>query len=111
MTSYYDRPHALYRIYGESDHLLYIGCSPFPFDRIKCHESARAWATDMRTVRIEWFDNRNLARAAEAEAIKNERPEWNVHHNVTPKHSRGRYHHKFDRNDRSTWVIGPGERT
>lgn len=100
-------PFALYRIYSHDGRLLYVGCSmSFPA-RIKSHEKLKPWATEMATVKIEWFSNRNDAITAERNAIAAELPEWNVHHRDNPKHGKGRLCRDFRHDDPSTWVAKP----
>jgi len=106
MRSAHQEPHALYRVYDDKEHLLYIGCSNSPLSRMKSHEKRKAWATRIAFVRLEWFGDKASAMNAEVVAIATELPEWNVHHRENPKHSRGRLNWDFDHSDPSTWVKG-----
>lgn len=100
-----DIPHALYRMFSTDGRLLYVGCTFNPFQRFKSHEGVKPWVTDAASVTIEWFPNKEAARKAEESAIEAEAPEWNVHGKSSPKHSIGRYHPAYDRDDRSTWSV------
>lgn len=72
--------HAVYRFFDKKDELLYVGCSINPFSRFESHRDKRR---DMvRYVEIEWFETQTLAEAAEAVAIRREKPLWNK---VKPK--------------------------
>lgn len=98
------KPCALYRCFSEDHRLLYVGCSPSPLTRLKSHEKLQPWATDIRSVTVEWFPDRNAAMEAEKMAISAELPEWNVHHRPNPQHSIGTRDPDFRRNDPSTWT-------
>lgn len=99
------KPHALYRIWSGDNRLLYVGCSCHPLGRIMAHSRITAWATDIHSVSLEWFDDKASARAAEQTAIEAELPEWNVHGRPNPKHARGRLCREYRRDDRSTWAL------
>lgn len=75
---------ALYRLYGAEDQLLYVGISHDPDGRWEIHkplyaEDSRRPAVVRRTV--EWLPSRAAAEKAEIEAIKTEKPIYNVAHN------------------------------
>lgn len=99
------RPHAVYRCRSADDRLLYIGCSHAPLTRAVEHGRIKAWATDIARIDVEWFPSKREARAAEKEAFEAEKPEWNVHFNENPKHSRGTLCAGFSPYDRSTWAV------
>lgn len=71
---------AVYRLYDDSGGLLYIGCADDPEVRFEQHLSKSWWRSVSRTS-LEWYDTRTEALAAEAAAIADEAPEWNVVHN------------------------------
>lgn len=84
-----ERPHFVYRIFDADDALIYIGCARDVESRLTLHcarssQSPRSWAIRRRMVRhtVEEFPTKAAARAAEAEAIRSERPELNVLHNA-----------------------------
>lgn len=92
-----DLPHALYRIFNEKEEPIYIGCSQNIYARLKGHLSERLWRCEIATVKVTWFAGYLAAARAEAEAIRNEKPKYNVvvsnpenignHHR--PKRTRG----------------------
>jgi len=77
----------LYRFYDASDQLLYIGITLDPIARLRAHRATkgRRWA-QIATITLEQFPDRTSIIRAEAEAIRNERPLWNIQHN-TPRPS------------------------
>lgn len=72
---------ALYRLYDGHGHLLYVGISNDVHGRIRTHRMERTWGPSVADVRVEWFATRAEALAAEANAIRRERPRHNVMHN------------------------------
>jgi hypothetical protein len=83
-------PHVLSRMYGADRELLYIGISkPFP-SRMKHHATNKPWWYDVSDIHLEHFENEATASEAEVEAIRNERPRYNVVHAVpeTPRECR-----------------------
>lgn len=79
------KPCAVYRVYSKDGRLLYIGASPSPLNRAKLHSDYKHWATEIDTIKCEWFATKAEAFAAEAEMIRSECPEWNVKHHISPK--------------------------
>lgn len=74
---------ALYRIWGDAGLLLYIGISKDFGSRWKAHAKQQPWWPEMRRLTAdEWFDDRKDAEAAEAAAIKAERPKYNKVHAI-----------------------------
>ena len=74
---------ALYRIWGDAGLLLYIGISNSFGRRWREHAKRQPWWDEMRRLTAdEWFDDRKDAEAAEAAAIKAERPKYNKVHAV-----------------------------
>lgn len=75
----------LYRItgwfYRSPNQLLYIGKSTTAADRIAQHHRAKDWWVDVTDISLEHFDTVEALGAAEIEAIKNERPRYNIVHN------------------------------
>lgn len=69
---------AIYRFYDASERLLYIGITENPRARFADHESKKPWWKDVTRHSIEWRETREEAEAAELEAIRAERPVWNV---------------------------------
>ncbi|MGW2865917.1 GIY-YIG nuclease family protein [Streptomyces sp. NPDC001205] len=73
---------ALYRLYDESEGLLYVGIAFDPRLRWKTHAREKPWWTKVHVKEIEWFLTRAEAEGAEALAIKDQRPKHNVIGNV-----------------------------
>lgn len=74
---------AIYRLYNADNQLLYVGISRDPDARWKAHryEEPKAWCALVASRSLEWLDSREDALAAEATAIKSERPRFNGTHN------------------------------
>lgn len=77
-----DLPHAVYRFHGATGELLYVGASLRPFTWIYNHQNTQSWYTDVSNVTLEWYKNWLEAHQAEATAIQNEHPKYNI---VTPE--------------------------
>jgi hypothetical protein len=75
---------ALYRHFSSDGDLLYVGVSCNPIQRLSQHIAKSDWWNEIATVTIEKFETRALARAAEVEAIRSERPMLNCHENRKP---------------------------
>lgn len=73
--------HALYRFYDANGALLYIGIALQPFARMGQHRREKSWWGEVATVTIEHHHSRADAVAAERDAIKAEKPKYNVVHN------------------------------
>lgn len=80
-----NEPHVLYRLFDTSDNLLYIGITNDPELRWKQHGKVKNWWRQVATIRVEHFDSRDDALAAEKAAIKAEKPRWNVTHTEKPR--------------------------
>lgn len=72
-----DRVTALYRYY-EADTLLYVGISHDAFRRATQHTERSAWYTRADRMTIERLPTRADARTAELDAIRTERPLFNI---------------------------------
>jgi predicted GIY-YIG superfamily endonuclease len=72
---------SLYRHYAEDGTLLYVGISLSWPARTKQHASGSRWFAEVARVTIERFPSREAALEAEREAIKREKPKFNVVHN------------------------------
>jgi predicted GIY-YIG superfamily endonuclease len=70
----------LYRAFDREKRLLYVGISLNWNNRLKQHAKGSLWFVDVTEIGIEWFDTRDEALSAEADAIKREKPEYNVMH-------------------------------
>lgn len=76
---------ALYRLRDLQGNLLYIGIAANPDARWRVHRREKTWAHLVADRSIEWFPNRAAAEAAEAVAIRSEKPRHNVSHSTTRK--------------------------
>lgn len=74
-------PTALYRLRDSGGQILYIGISANPLRRWPEHAADKPWWPDVSDLSMQWFENRPDALAAEARAIRTERPLHNVVHN------------------------------
>lgn len=73
-----DQRTSLYRLYDDSDALLYIGIAFNPRTRGYHHAMTKSWWPEVVRKEICWFDNRREAEAAEDAAILAERPRYNI---------------------------------
>ncbi|MGW2937646.1 GIY-YIG nuclease family protein [Streptomyces sp. NPDC001156] len=73
-----DHRTALYRFYDKGGALLYVGITANVESRFADHERNKEWWPQVAKKTIEWFDTRPPARAAEVQAILDERPAYNV---------------------------------
>lgn len=76
-----EQPHALYRFWNAEGHLLYVGLTVDPGARWKAHGREKSWWTEVVTVTLEWFPDRDSVEIAEIKAIREEKPRYNVVHN------------------------------
>ena len=71
---------AVYRLYGTDDSLLYVGVSVDPRRRYLEHASTQPWGPEVARFEVAaWYDERRDALAAEAHAIRSDRPRHNLH--------------------------------
>jgi predicted GIY-YIG superfamily endonuclease len=70
----------LYRIYDATDRLLYVGVTGNWFERVAQHANGKGWWDDVATIKVQAFDSRAEALAAETQAIRTEHPLHNVRH-------------------------------
>jgi predicted GIY-YIG superfamily endonuclease len=71
----------LYRLRDSQGKLLYVGISGNPGRRFHQHSKDKPWWPQVASSTMEHFDTRREAEAAEMDAIKTERPAFNVVHN------------------------------
>jgi phosphoribosyl 1,2-cyclic phosphodiesterase len=76
--------HVLYRLYGVSGDLLYIGLTKDIRSRFNQHVAKSPWWPDVADCRIEFLPSWEALKAAEVAAIKAERPRYNNRHNSPP---------------------------
>ena len=88
-----NQPHVVYRCYDAADRLLYVGCTHDINGRMNVHASSwgnpASAALNMRMARYETEEHpdKATARAAERQAIHDEAPLLNLHHQrerITP---------------------------
>jgi predicted GIY-YIG superfamily endonuclease len=73
-----NRQHALYRFFGVSGELLYVGLTADPGRRFKQHRVSKEWWLSVANVTIEWFPDQAAVRRAETLAIRDENPIHNL---------------------------------
>ncbi|HJV75458.1 MAG TPA: GIY-YIG nuclease family protein [Noviherbaspirillum sp.] len=71
---------ALYRHFDKDGILLYVGISLSALTRLGQHRENAHWFNSISDVKMEFFDSRQEAIAAEKAAIKSERPRHNIIH-------------------------------
>ena len=69
---------ALYRLFDIEGRLLYVGIAFDPQTRWHGHSSTKSWWNEVDRREVEWHDTRSRALGAEAEAILNEAPLYNI---------------------------------
>jgi hypothetical protein len=70
----------LYRFFDSRHHLLYVGISASAAARYAQHRSDKPWADEIATMSVESFATRHEAAMAEAKAIREELPRYNIVH-------------------------------
>ena len=70
----------LYRHFDGEGRLLYVGISLSAVTRLAQHKLSSKWFDDIATVTIEKYEDREQAQTAEREAIRKEKPVYNIHH-------------------------------
>lgn len=75
-----DRKQALYRFFSDEGELLYVGITMNPSARWPKHAATKQWWHEIETITVETFDSRAEVLTAEKEAIKTERPTYNIVH-------------------------------
>lgn len=78
---------AVYRFFDADDALLYVGVTQDFLARRQQHASTKGWWPEVRRHVVDWFDSPADALEVELEAIKGERPRYNVA--ITNQHYRG----------------------
>ncbi len=67
----------LYRCFGHSDTLLYVGITQTPHARFRAHRRKSPWMSEVSRVTVKTFADRLAAAQAECDAINTENPRWN----------------------------------
>src|SRR5690349_18388803 len=70
----------LYRHYDLWNRLLYVGVSSSSLRRLWEHQRGCCWSHLIATIKIERWESRSLALAAEKQAVRTERPYFNKVH-------------------------------
>jgi hypothetical protein len=73
---------AVYRLYDADDILLYVGASTRPQTRFKQHSYDKTWWPDVQRNSVTWYPTKQDAFAAEAAAIEDEDPKYNIIHRM-----------------------------
>jgi hypothetical protein len=76
---------SLYRLFDESDVLLYVGVTGNLGRRLAQHAVDKAWWEAVATITVKRYPSRDMALAYEAQAILEERPRFNTHHKGAPR--------------------------
>lgn len=76
-----DQQHVLYRFWGTSGQLLYIGITLDPGARWKTHSKDKPWWLEVVNITVEVYPSRSAVLDAERAAIIAERPRYNIVHN------------------------------
>lgn len=74
--------HFIYRHYDKNDNLLYVGISLSAISRLSSHKNSSPWFHKISSVKIEGCESKASAIQKEKEAIKKERPMYNISHSV-----------------------------
>lgn len=74
----------LYRFFGDSGDLLYVGITANLADRLTDHQDKRWWP-EVASMTLEPFTSRKAAAEAERAAIGAEAPRYNVVHRLAPR--------------------------
>jgi hypothetical protein len=73
-------------MYDGGGALLYVGISSRLMRRMSEHKRFSHWFNEeVEQIKLEKFETRELVLAAEAKAIKTEKPKYNVHHKIVEK--------------------------
>jgi predicted GIY-YIG superfamily endonuclease len=75
-----DKRTYVYRLFDNEGRLIYVGCTHDPEARIAMHRNKAWWAPQIDRIKIKVFPNRQAAIEAEAKAIQEENPRWNINH-------------------------------
>lgn len=71
-------PTALYRLYDADGALLYVGVTGDLRTRFAQHAAGKPWWPEVARKTVEWHETRIAALGAEAAAMENERPRYNI---------------------------------
>lgn len=71
-------PAYVYRVYDPAGTLIYVGCTTDLETRIRTHATGTWWAPQAARVKARVYPTVREARAVESEAIRDEKPRWNM---------------------------------
>lgn len=77
--------HILYRFFDSGESLLYVGITKNPPARLAGHQSDKEWWSEVRSITMEHHGGRDELKLAERDAIRAEKPKYNVVYNGSPK--------------------------
>ncbi|MFG3702407.1 hypothetical protein ACGF5C_31670 [Micromonospora sp. NPDC047620] len=81
-TPLQQRPHTLYRFFGEDGALLYVGITATLPARLVKHRDDKPWWNEVARITVTHHADRESVLAAELDAIKAECPRYNIQHNT-----------------------------
>ena len=96
-------PTFLYRYFDDCETLLYVGISKSYMTRFAQHKSDKKWIYDVKKITLEIFETRDYAHMKEIEAIENEKPLYNIAHQISFNNNAidwQRVCEKFDRDEK-----------
>ena len=73
---------AVYRFFDVEGDLLYVGVAQSITQRWADHAASKPWFGDVHHMTVVWYSDLATAEAIEREAIPDERPRYNITHNV-----------------------------
>lgn len=76
-------PTTLYRLFDIEGTLLYVGIAGNPGRRFEQHAKDKPWWSEVDLIDLEHMETRSLAVTEESRVIRQEKPKYNVVHNVS----------------------------
>jgi len=70
--------YAVYRMFNIQKELIYIGCTGRLAKRFHQHAQIKDWASEIATVAVTWYQDRQEAFTAEGQGIFDEAPKYNM---------------------------------
>lgn len=75
-----DETHILYRCFNRKSVLLYVGMTNHPESRFKQHRADKVWWKSVDHITLQRYPSRRDLAQAEADAIQEEQPKFNIAH-------------------------------
>lgn len=72
--------HVLYRFYSRGGRLLYVGITMNPFTRFADHRRTQKWWSQVASIDMTDWDDRDQLKMMERHAIETEHPLYNIAH-------------------------------